>query len=73
MLTPSATTLRHCNAAIKSWEGEHLLYGTNHPFGRPDLAAELVERLNCSASDRELIYHGNADRLLNLKHLAVAA
>jgi predicted TIM-barrel fold metal-dependent hydrolase len=52
---------------------EHLLFGTDHPFGRPDLAAELVEQLNCPATDRELIYHGNAERLLNLKHLAVAA
>jgi predicted TIM-barrel fold metal-dependent hydrolase len=53
--------------------GEHLLYGTDHPFGRSDVAGELVERLNCPASDRELIYHGNAERLLNLKQLAVAA
>jgi aminocarboxymuconate-semialdehyde decarboxylase len=53
--------------------GEHLLYGTDHPFGHPNVAAEVVEQLNCPASDRELIYHGNAERLLNLKHLAVAA
>ena len=46
---------------------EHLLYGTDHPFGRYDVAAELVEQLNCPASDRELIYHCNAERLLNLK------
>jgi predicted TIM-barrel fold metal-dependent hydrolase len=53
--------------------GEHLLYGTDHPFGRPDVPAELVEQLRCPASDRELIYHGNAERLLNLNSLAVAA
>jgi len=47
----------------------HLLYGTDHPFGRPDVAAKLVEQLNCPASDRELIYHGNSERVLNLKHL----
>ena len=52
--------------------GEHLLYGTDHPFGCSDVAAELVEQLNCRASDRELIYHGNAERLLKLEHLAVA-
>lgn len=51
---------------------EHLLYGTDHPFGRDNVAAELVEQLNCPASDRELIYHGNAARLLNLKKLPVA-
>jgi aminocarboxymuconate-semialdehyde decarboxylase len=51
---------------------KHLLYGTDHPFGRHDLAVELVDQLNCPASDREWIYHGNAERLLNLKHPAVA-
>lgn len=48
---------------------EHLLYGTDHPFGRYDLPAELIERLNCAAPLRELMYHGNAERLLNLKPL----
>ena len=51
---------------------EHLLYGTDHPFGRYDVAAELVQQLNCPAHDRDLIHHGNAARLLNLRHLAVA-
>ena len=51
---------------------EHMLYGTDHPFGRTDVAAELVEQLSCPASDRELIYHGNAERLFNLKDLRVA-
>jgi predicted TIM-barrel fold metal-dependent hydrolase len=50
---------------------EHLLYGTDHPFGPKGVAAELVEQLNCTASDRELIYHGNASRLLNLQHRTV--
>ena len=49
-----------------------MLYGTDHPFGRYDVAAELVEQLSCPASDRELIYSGNAERLLNLKELPVA-
>jgi predicted TIM-barrel fold metal-dependent hydrolase len=52
---------------------KQMLYGTDHPFGRTDLAAELVELLSCPASDRELIYHGNGERLLNLKELPVAA
>jgi predicted TIM-barrel fold metal-dependent hydrolase len=51
---------------------EHLLYGTDHPFGRYDVAAELVQQLNCPAHDRDLIHHGNAARLLNVRHLAVA-
>jgi predicted TIM-barrel fold metal-dependent hydrolase len=49
-----------------------MLYGTDHPFGRYDVSAGLAEQLNCPESDRELIHHGNAERLLNLKHLAIA-
>ncbi|MBV8361107.1 MAG: amidohydrolase [Deltaproteobacteria bacterium] len=45
---------------------KQMLYGTDHPFGHYDLAAELIEQLSCSASDREFIYHKNAERLLNL-------
>jgi predicted TIM-barrel fold metal-dependent hydrolase len=44
-----------------------MLYGTDHPFSRYDVAGELIEQLNCPAADRELIFHGNAERVLNLK------
>jgi predicted TIM-barrel fold metal-dependent hydrolase len=50
----------------KSLGARQLLYGTDHPFGAPRTAAELVEQLDCSAADRELIYHGNAERLFGL-------
>jgi predicted TIM-barrel fold metal-dependent hydrolase len=40
-----------------------MLYGTDHPFGRPAQVAELVDALDCSAEDRELIYHGNLESL----------
>jgi len=46
---------------------ERLLYGTDHPFAAFDLAAGMVERLDCSEAERELIYHGNAERLLRLQ------
>ena len=50
---------------------EQMLYGTDHPFGRYDVPAELVEQLNCSPYERELIYHRNAERLLNAEfHVA---
>ena len=45
----------------------HMLYGTDHPFGHYQLASELIERLDCPESDRELIWHGNAERVMNLK------
>jgi predicted TIM-barrel fold metal-dependent hydrolase len=65
----SVEALRCCYEVMGA---DHLLYGTDHPFGRHDVAAELVEQLNCSPRDRELIYYGNAQRLMNLKHLAIA-
>ena len=42
----------------------HMLYGTDHPFGQPQQVAELIDALDCSADDRELIYHGNLEALL---------
>jgi predicted TIM-barrel fold metal-dependent hydrolase len=41
-----------------------MLYGTDHPFGRPGQVAELVDALDCSAEDRELIYHANLESLI---------
>lgn len=49
---------------------KQMLYGTDHPFGRYDAPAELLEQLNCSLSERDLIYRGNAERLLNLKQVS---
>jgi predicted TIM-barrel fold metal-dependent hydrolase len=43
-----------------------MLYGTDHPFGAYGTAAQLVEQLNCSPAERELIYSGNAQRLFKL-------
>jgi predicted TIM-barrel fold metal-dependent hydrolase len=41
-----------------------MLYGTDHPFGAFEVAAELIEQLDCPEAERELIYHANAERLL---------
>lgn len=46
---------------------DHLLYGTDHPYGQPStLLAEMVERLDCTDAERECIYHGTARQLLRL-------
>jgi predicted TIM-barrel fold metal-dependent hydrolase len=45
---------------------EHLLFGTDHPFGAYQAPAELLDRLDCPSSHRDMIYHGNAERLLSL-------
>jgi predicted TIM-barrel fold metal-dependent hydrolase len=45
---------------------ERLLFGSDHPFGAYQVSAELVDRLDCPSSHRDMIYHGNAERLLSL-------
>ncbi|NIO09796.1 MAG: amidohydrolase family protein, partial [Deltaproteobacteria bacterium] len=46
---------------------DRLLYGTDHPYGQPyKLIAGMVEKLQCSDLEREMIYHGNAEKLLKL-------
>ena len=45
---------------------EQILYGTDHPFANWIGVSDLVEQLRCTAAERELIYHGNAERLLKL-------
>lgn len=52
--------------SYKVMGADHLLYGTDHPFGSYHVAAEIIEQLDGSETARELIYHGNAERLLRL-------
>ena len=61
--------LECCYKAIGA---EQMLYGTDHPFGRHDVPAELIEQLNCSPPERELIYHRNAERLLNSQRALIS-
>ena len=65
-------TVSHSPAALeycyKVFGADHLLYGTDHPFGHPDFQRfnDMVDELACSEADRELINEGNARRLLGL-------
>jgi predicted TIM-barrel fold metal-dependent hydrolase len=54
------------DCCYQSHGASQMLYGTDHPFGAYGVAAELVEQLDCSATDRELIYSGNARRLFDI-------
>ena len=39
----------------------HLLFGSDDPFGQPySMVAEMVEQLDCTPAEKEMIYHGNA-------------
>ena len=68
------TVCYHIEALECCWKvmgPKHMLYGTDHPFGQYEKVSELIDQLDCPEADRELIYHGNAEHLLNLRHLAV--
>jgi predicted TIM-barrel fold metal-dependent hydrolase len=55
--------LEALNCCYKVMGAGHLLYGTDHPFGDYRKAAEIIEQLDCSEPERELIYHRNAEQL----------
>lgn len=61
----SLEALEYC---LKVYGADKVLYGTDHPFAHPNFVMfnEMVDALDCSDSDRELINHGNAERLLGL-------
>ncbi len=59
----SPRALEYCYRILGA---ERLLYGTDHPFANYVAVAGVVEGLECSDDERELIYHGNAERLLGL-------
>jgi predicted TIM-barrel fold metal-dependent hydrolase len=46
---------------------DRMLFGTDHPYAAPSLPQDLVERLPCTAAEREQILAGNAQRLLRLQ------
>ena len=43
-----------------------MLYGTDHPFGNYMETAALVDQIHCTVAERELIYHGNSEKLLRI-------
>ena len=59
----SPEALEYC---YKMYGADRLLYGTDHPFASFEIFNEMVDGLACSESDRELINHGNAERLLGI-------
>ena len=47
-------------------EADQILFGADYPFGTPKEAVEHIERFPVSDSDKEKIYHFNAERVLRL-------
>ena len=50
------------------WIGpQRLLYGTDHPFTEPTrFIADMVERLECTPEELEMVFHKNAEQLLKI-------
>ncbi|MCL2847707.1 MAG: amidohydrolase family protein [Firmicutes bacterium] len=44
---------------------ENILFGSDCPWGEPKAHVEFVDRLKITDRERELIYYGNAERLLD--------
>ena len=55
--------LEYCRAQLGA---ERLLFGSDHPYGAPNVPGQLVDRLPCTPAEREQILGGNAIRLLRL-------
>ena len=50
---------------------EHVMVGTDYPFDLGDwMAAEKIQRMNCTDAEREAMLHGNARKLLRLPRSA---
>ena len=47
---------------------EHVMVGTDYPFDLGDwMAAEKIQAMNCTDSEREAMLHGNARKLLRIR------
>ncbi len=46
---------------------EHIMVGTDYPFDLGDwMAAEKIQKMECTDAEREAMLHGNARRLLRI-------
>lgn len=46
---------------------EHVMVGTDYPYELGDsMAAEKIEQMNCTETEREAMLHGNARRILKM-------
>ena len=51
---------------VKLMGANHILYATDYPYVKPENACEFLVNANLSQEQKELIAHGNAERLLRL-------
>lgn len=52
---------------IRCHGAERILFGSDCPWSEPAAEISMIEELPLSAAEKELIFYGNAERLLNIK------
>ena len=52
---------------VKVMGADHVLYAVDYPYVKPDNVYEFLANSNLTDEEKELIAHGNAERLLHLK------
>ena len=51
---------------VKLMGAEHILYSVDYPYMQPDNVYEFIDESNLTREQKELIAHGNAERILHL-------
>lgn len=59
--------LNYAEKLIRSYGVDHVLFGSDYPMWNSKDELEYIDRLNLTHEEKELILHGNAERILNLK------
>ena len=53
-------------AVIKAHSADKILYGTDFPWSSPAKTIQMIERLGLDETEKEKIYHQNAEKLLQI-------
>ncbi len=58
--------IERVNKLIKDYGVDHVLFGTDYPMWDAENELKYIEKLDLTQNEREMILHGNTERLLNL-------
>jgi predicted TIM-barrel fold metal-dependent hydrolase len=51
---------------LRKWPIERLLYGSDWPWGNPEITLQVIELTVRDPQDKEMILYKNAERLLGI-------
>jgi predicted TIM-barrel fold metal-dependent hydrolase len=61
-----AMTPKRAGELIRSFGAEHVLFGSDYPMWSPESELEFFNRIPLTETEREMILHGNIEKLLKL-------